>query len=124
MAKSVTDQTLGDLLRHARVAADLGLRDLAKQLDMSPSYLSDIENDRRVPSEDVLRALASRLTLDADTLLAMAGRFGEETDRYMKQHPAAGVLFRRISAKNLSNEALQTLLETADRLGRDRGKGE
>lgn len=124
MVKSVTDRTLGEFLRDARVAADLSLRDLAKQLDVSPSYLSDIENDRRVPAEDVVRALAEHLTLDADTLLAMAGRFGEETERYMKKHPAAGILFRKISSKNLSNDALQKLLETADELGRNRGKGQ
>jgi transcriptional regulator with XRE-family HTH domain len=123
MAKSATDRTLGEFLRDARVAADLSLRDLAKQLDVSPSYLSDIENDRRVPAEDVLRALAEHLTLDADTLLAMAGRFGEETERYMKKHPAAGILFRKISSKNLSDDALQKLLETADELGRNRGRG-
>lgn len=112
-----TSGGLGDVLREARVAADLSLRDLAKRLGITPSYISDIENDRRVPSEDVLRLLANELKLDFDQLMAMAGRVGDQAERYLKQHPAAGTLFRRISDKKLPEEDLQKLLQQVDRMG-------
>jgi transcriptional regulator with XRE-family HTH domain len=113
--------TLGEVLRDARVRADLTLRDLAKKLSLSPSYLSDIENDRRVPAEDVLRELANEFNLKFDDLMAMAGRIGDQAERYLKQHPAAGTLFRRISDKRLPEEDLKKLLQHVDRMGTKKG---
>lgn len=113
-------ETLGDRVRGARVAAGWSLRDLAKQVGKTPSYLSDIENDRRVPSEDTLQGLSQILGLDFDELMAAAGRFGEETDRYLRRQPTAGVLMRRLSQQNLDKEALESLLDQADRLGQQK----
>jgi len=79
-------RTLGDSIREARIAEGPSLRDLAKALEISPSYLSDIENDRRVPSEDVPGKIAVLLALDRDELMAPAGRFGDEAERYLR-HP-------------------------------------
>lgn len=109
-----SDKTLGEMIRDARVALDMSLRDLAKKLEISPSYISDIENDRRVPSEEVMSPLALTLRLDLDDLMARAGRMGDQAERYMKRHPTAGVLFRRISDKRLPEEQLQRLLRTVD----------
>lgn len=114
-------RTLGEVLRDARVSADLTLRDLAKKLDITPSYISDIENDRRVPSEDVLQRLASELNLKFDELMARAGRVGDQAERYMKQNPAAGVLFRRISERRLPEEDLKKLLSQVEKMGAKKG---
>lgn len=103
-------ETLGDRIREARVALGIGVRGLAGQLGVSPSYISDIENDRRVPSEGVLRAIGERLTLDFDELMALAGRFGAEADRYMRRTPAAGVLFRRLTEQKMPNEQIEELM--------------
>lgn len=109
---------LGDVLREARVAADLTLRDLAKRLSLSASYISDIENERRVPAEEVLRQLATELKLQPDELLAKAGRVGDKTERYLKTHPTAGTLFRKISDKRLPTEDLEELLRQVESMGK------
>lgn len=111
------EQTLGDVIRETRVAKGQSLRDLAKGLEISPSYLSDIENDRRVPAEDVLGKIAGLLDLDRDGLMALAGRFGEEAERYMRRHPTAGSLFRKISERNLAEPELRRLLREVEKLG-------
>jgi transcriptional regulator with XRE-family HTH domain len=111
------DETLGEVLREARVKAGTTLRDFAKVLDLAPSYVSDIENDRRIPSEDVLRRLAEELGLRFDDLMARAGRVGGDAERYLKRHPTAGMLFRRISDKRLPDEDLQKLLSTVEKMG-------
>ena len=108
--------TLGDEIREARVRAGKRLRPFADELGMAPSYLSDIENDRRVPSEEVMKRIASKLSLDFDHLMALAGRFGEEAERYIKKNPAAVALFRRISQSNLREEQLKKLLEVTETL--------
>ena len=81
--------------------------------------MSDIENDRRVPAEDILQKIASELALSFDDLMGLAGRFGEGVERYVKRQPAAGVLFRRISQANLSNEALKRLSEETEKLSEE-----
>jgi transcriptional regulator with XRE-family HTH domain len=108
--------TLGQQIRDARVAADLSLRALARQLEVAPSYMNDIENDRRVPSEAVLRRIASELHLDADMLLAAAGRVGEGAREYIREQPAAGILFRRLSDARLGEQDLKKLLEEAEKM--------
>ena len=102
-------QSLGEWLRDARMNKDISLRALAGQLDITPSYLSDIENDRRVPAEDVLQKLTGALDLPFDDAMARAGRFGEQTDRYIKRQPEAVKLMRRVSAANLTAEELRKI---------------
>jgi transcriptional regulator with XRE-family HTH domain len=115
-------QSLGEVVRRKRIEVNISLRDLAKKLELAPSYLSDIENNRRVPSEDVLQRLAAELGLKVDDLMARAGRFGDDAERYIKQHPAAGVLFRRISDKRLQDGDLKKLLSSVEKMGAKKGK--
>lgn len=110
---------MGEVIREARVARG-SLRESAKKLDITPSYMSDIENDRRVPAEEVLRNIAQLLGLDFDDLMARAGRFGDEAERYLRRHPTAGILFRQISEANLADDDLVKLLKKAEELGRKR----
>ena len=119
---TMQERTLGEIIREGRLAQKLGLRELARELGITPSYLSDIENDRRVPSEDVLRKLAARLNLDVDHLLALAGRFGDDAERYMKRNPSVGVLFRRISENKLKEDDIQKLVDQVEKLGKDKHK--
>jgi len=120
MANTRDAKTLGEVIREARTPKG-SLREFAKRLDITPSYLSDIENDRRVPAEDVLRRIADLLGLDFDELMAKAGRFGEDADRYMRRHPTAGVLFRQLSESNLADDDLAKLLKKAEELAKKRG---
>jgi transcriptional regulator with XRE-family HTH domain len=106
--------SFGETLREARVKKGVSLRSLASELSITPSYLSDIENDRRIPSEDVLQQLATLLDLNFDDLMAQAGRLGEEAERYLKHQPTAVKLFRRISESNLGEEDLKKLLRAVD----------
>ena len=89
--------SLGDRIREARTAKKLTLRKLATLLDKSPSYVSDIENDRRIPSEAVLREACDIVSLDFDQMMALAGRFGDRTQRQLRKTPSLGTLLRRLA---------------------------
>lgn len=102
-------KTLGEWLRDARLDKDTSLRTFAKNLGITAPYLSDIENDRRVPAEDVLKKLTDALDLPFEDAMAKAGRFGEQTERYIKRQPEAVKLLRRASAANLSAEDLKRM---------------
>jgi transcriptional regulator with XRE-family HTH domain len=126
MSNSPPHPTLGQRIRDARVTAGLSLRELARRIERAPSYINDIEHDRRVPSEGVVLQLAGELSLDADLLLAAAGRVGEGAERYMQSNPTAGVLFRRVSDAGLGEQDLRHLLDQAEKMidKRKRSAGE
>lgn len=117
-----TPTSLGDEIRAARVDKGLGLRELARLIDKAPSYVSDIEHNRRVPSEEVLTEICKHLDLDLDRALSLAGRLGDDADLYLRQEPAAGVLLRRAQAGGLGESDLQKLIKQADRMARDKRK--
>jgi transcriptional regulator with XRE-family HTH domain len=104
------DLTLGDRLRVGRALKRKTLRQLAIDVGKTAAYLSDIENGRRVPSEEVLISLGRALDLDADDLMAAAGKIGVEADRYLRRTPQAGILFRRLSESDVSPEAVEDLI--------------
>lgn len=110
MVNERMDLTLGDRLRVGRALKRKTLRQLATDVGKTAAYLSDIENDRRVPSEDVLLTLARALDLNADDLMAAAGKIGVEADRYLRRTPQAGILFRRLSESDVSPEAVEELI--------------
>ena len=59
------EQTFGSFLREKRIARGLTLRGMAAKLDLSPVYMSNIENNRRAaPSQEYLERMALLLQLD------------------------------------------------------------
>jgi transcriptional regulator with XRE-family HTH domain len=64
---------LGAYIRAQRQMADLSLRQLSAQSNVSNAYLSQIERGLHQPSVSVLRAIAEALNVSAETLLAQAG---------------------------------------------------
>ena len=121
MANSDRD-ALGDIVRAKRIEHGLSLRTLAKQLSVTPSYMSDIENDRRVPAEDVLRQIGATLGLDFDLLMAQAGRLGEQAVRYIRRTPSAGILFRRLAENGTSPEVIDKLLKHLSKSDKEQNK--
>jgi len=81
--------TLGKTIRGARQARGLSLRDVAEVLEINHVSLGEIELDRRIPSEKLLRRIAEELRLDADELRARAGKLTEEEVGYLKRNPSA-----------------------------------
>ena len=66
--------TFGDYIRSERDRADLGLREAARSLNISPSYLSRLEaGEFPPPSGPVLRKIAQLYGIDVKLLLDRAG---------------------------------------------------
>ena len=53
--------SVGRAVKFARVAAGIKQKDLAERLDVSPNYLSLVENEKREPSITFLRNFASEI---------------------------------------------------------------
>ena len=61
------ETNIGSYIRLARLSAGLGQREMARLIDVSPSYLNEIENSKRLsPSLDLLERIRSVLDVDDD----------------------------------------------------------
>src|SRR5256714_14763099 len=60
---------LGPRIRAVRLRKGIGLRELARRLDLSPSLISQIETGKIRPSVRTLYALASEFGVTTDELL-------------------------------------------------------
>jgi transcriptional regulator with XRE-family HTH domain len=77
MAEPRTDETLGAVLRAARAARGLSLRDVERRTGLRNAHLSQIETDTIAkPEMAILWELASLYELDFGRLLALAGHTG------------------------------------------------
>jgi transcriptional regulator with XRE-family HTH domain/quercetin dioxygenase-like cupin family protein len=64
---------LGSRLKRVRLNAGLTLRELARQADVSPSFVSQIENGKSQPSVATLYAFAQLLNVSIDELFDQRG---------------------------------------------------
>ena len=78
----------GAFIRREREAKEIGLREMAKKIGVSPTYLSKVERDEFAPpTEDKVRAIAKIIECDPDKLLAMAGRMPSDLADIIRRHP-------------------------------------
>lgn len=68
-----TVEGLGEYLREQRRLAQMSLRQLSEQADVSNPYLSQIERGLRRPSAEVLQQIAKALRISAESLYIRAG---------------------------------------------------
>ena len=82
-------ESFGSWLRANRQARQQSQRDLAAQLDISPSYLSRVESDEKALSQPALHRLAQVWALDATTVQLRAGVVPERLLAHVRQRPEA-----------------------------------
>jgi transcriptional regulator with XRE-family HTH domain len=64
------------------------VRQVAQRIGVEPAYLSKVERgEQSPPSEATIRRLAEDLGLDADVLLALAGKVSAELQAIIRQRP-------------------------------------
>ncbi|MFO1091314.1 MAG: helix-turn-helix transcriptional regulator [Hyphomicrobiales bacterium] len=87
MNKAATFAEFGRRVRRRREDLDIGLRELARRVALSPAYLSMVERgELPPPAEEKVVALARELKFDADELLASAGRVSDKVAELVRTH--------------------------------------
>jgi HTH-type transcriptional regulator, competence development regulator len=108
-------KNFGALVRREREAKEIGLREMAKKIGISPTYLSKIERgDFDPPAEDKVRRIAEIIGYDPDKLLALAGRVASDLTEIIRQRPREMADFLR-AAKGLTTEDIARLARRAQR---------
>ena len=114
--------SFGKLIRQRRLDAGVGLRELARLVDKSPGYMSDVEGDRvPPPSENVIIAIAMALGADKTELLLAACKADPELTDYVISRPEAADFLRMAQKRSYSPEDWDRLKQLAElsRLGKD-----
>lgn len=68
---------LGPRLRQARVGAKMSLREMARRVGVSPSFMSQVERNLAAPSVGTLYSIVSELGLSLDSLMGNGQRADE-----------------------------------------------
>jgi transcriptional regulator with XRE-family HTH domain len=106
-------ETLGQAIRRYRTEAGYPLRRFAELLGISAAHQSDIEYDRRRPSEKVLQKTARLLRgvgASFESLRALDTRLEPELQELVKSNPEVGQLLRQVRESGRSpREVLREL---------------
>ena len=98
-------KNLGEKIRELRGDKDISLRELAKRLELSAAFLSDIELGRRYPSKKVLQQLAHELDVKPEELENHdTSPPIEEVRRRVHADPAFGIALRKLIDKKITPE--------------------
>lgn len=109
--------SFGETIRDLRVAQDLGLRETASKVGISPTYLSRIERGKeRPPRPEVIKALAKVLAADPDVLFRLSSSTDPEVVDFLHEQHEVMELIRYIKQAGLSPEAIAQLLDLAKSL--------
>src|SRR5690242_11972334 len=109
------EEKFGEFVRREREAKEIGLREMAKKIGVSPTYLSKVERDELPPpAEDKVRKIAAIIGEDQDELLALAGRVASDLTDIIRQRPREMADFLR-AAKGLTAEEMARLARQAER---------
>lgn len=113
-------KTLGERIRELREQQDLSLRELASKIGVSASFMSDVELNRRHPSDKHLSAIAQHLgTALADLQQHDTRPPVRELRKAALSDPQYGFAFRQMMDKKVSAKEILEFIESRDR--RDEG---
>ena len=105
----------GETIRELRVAQDLGLRETATKVGISPTYLSRIERGKeRPPRPELIKELARVLAADPDVLFRLSSSTDPEVVDYLHAQPEALNLLRYIKEASFTEDEIKSLIVAAE----------
>ncbi len=111
----MSEVKFGAFIRARREAKEIGLREMAKKIGVSPTYVSKVERDEYPPpAEDKIRLIAEIIECDVDELLARAGKVASDLSDIIKRNPVALAVLLR-ATKGLSTDELARLAGEAEK---------
>ena len=106
-------EAFGATVRREREKQAIGLREMAKKIGVSATYLSKVERGHfPPPAEDRVVAIAQLLGCDVDELLALAGKVSSELTAIIRRRPREMASFLR-SVNVLTASQVARLAEEA-----------
>ncbi len=109
-------KSFGQILREKRVAKGYSLRKFAEMIDVSPTYLSQVEQGNvAAPTAERVARIAELLGENSDEMTALAGRCPDDLPGIIKKRPVQIPELLR-EASGMTAEQLKKLLAQARKL--------
>lgn len=106
--------TFGETVRTLREAQNLGLRETATMVGISPAYLSRIERGKESPPRpEIIKGLAKVLAADPDVLFRLSSSTDPEVTDYLHEQPEVVDLLRYIKELEFSSDEIKSLINVA-----------
>jgi len=107
-------EKFGSYIRRLRMKNDIGQRELAKKIGVAPSYLNDIEkNKRTAPRIELIKKLSVILKADLDLLYDLAGNskktVAPDIVNFIENNPRIISLLRAAKNSKLSDDEIEEL---------------
>ena len=112
--------SFGSFIRKLRTDLNITQRDLAKKLGIAPSYLNDLEKEKRgAPKQATIKKLSTILKTSLNQLNDLAGASKKELapdiTEYISSNPKIVSLIRSIKANNLDQSELNKIQVSLDK---------
>jgi transcriptional regulator with XRE-family HTH domain len=103
-------EKFGAFIRRQRETRRITLREMAKLIGVSATYLSKVERGENPPLTEVkVKAIAQIIECDADELMARAGRLSSDLSNIIRRHPVELAALLR-TTKGLSADEVGRLI--------------
>ena len=89
------NDSFGSFVKDLRHNKGLSIKNLGSKLDINYSYISKIENDHCIPSEDFIKRISEIFNYDKEELMLRAGKIPEDIIGILKNNPKAAADFLR-----------------------------
>lgn len=105
----------GETIRNLRLAQDLGLRETAAKIGISPAYLSRIERGKEGPPRaEIIKVLAKELAADPDVLFRLSASTDPEMVEFLHSQPEVMHLLHLLKDSQFNSEELNRLIKAAE----------
>jgi mannitol/fructose-specific phosphotransferase system IIA component (Ntr-type)/DNA-binding XRE family transcriptional regulator len=114
------DLMFGHTLRMLRTAAGISLRTLAKNMDVSPAYLSQIELGKQPPpTHDRIRKMAETIGIPVSLLIEMSQRPNPDVIMLLRGNQDLNKLIKLIHDTGLERKDIVEIIALMQKLGRE-----
>ena len=112
--KKIPKESFGPYIRKLRINLNITQRDLAKRVGIAPSYLNDLEKEKRsAPKLVVIKKISNILKTNFNQLSDLAGNSKKEIapdlSDFIQKNPNIVSLLRSIKENNLNDEQLSDI---------------
>ena len=116
MIKSYKNKdSFGTFIRKFRIKKNIGQRELANKISIAPSYLNDIEkNKRTAPKKELIKKISDVLEINLEILYDLAGssknRIAPDIEEFILNNPTISSLLRTIKENKISNKLQEDIV--------------
>lgn len=105
---SYIEESLGEFIRRRREAIGLSVREMARRIKVSSTFLSKVETQGWKPGQQKLRKIAELLNCNPDELLALGDKISADAHELITSMPLRAELLR--TTKDMTRDEVERFI--------------